>query len=154
MMAMKLGEKLMFGFAVLVAIAAVAKGIRHVSESDPRKPRDYYEWNEASLEGHTLYRRMGCNSCHRALGVGEIGVAPVLDGSGTKRSLAWLQRYFEDPADLVPGTAHDGSWGPDFGQLSAQERELLAAFLFALKANPGSPNYPRPPLPAMTEINE
>ena len=151
---MKLGEKMMFGFAVLVAIAAVAKGVRHISTSDPKKPRDYYEWNEASLKGHTLYRKMGCNSCHRALGVGEIGVAPVLDGSGTKRTLKWLQHYLEDPADLVPGTAHDGSLGPDFRELSAQQRELLAAFLFALKANPGSPNYPRPPLQAVTQSKD
>lgn len=151
---MKLGEKLMFGFAVLVAIAAVSKGIRHFNETDPRKPRNYYEWTEASLEGHTLYRKMGCNSCHRAMGVGEIGLAPVLDGSGTKHSLEWLQRYFEDPAELVPGTAHDGSLGPDFRQLNARERELLAAFLFALKANPGSPSYPRPPLQALKQSTD
>ena len=87
----------------------------------------------------------------RALGVGEIGVAPVLDGSGTKHTLEWLRDYFEDPTALVPGTAHDGSLGPDFRQLSAQQRDLLAAFLFALKANPGSPSYPRPPIQAATE---
>ena len=29
----------------------------------------------------------------------------------------------------------------------------IAAFLFALKANPGSPNYPRPPLRAAVEDN-
>lgn len=141
----------MFGFAILVAIAAVSKGIRHHTASDPRKPKNYYEWNETSLKGHTLYRQMGCNSCHRALGVGEIGVAPVLDGSGTKHTLEWLRDYFEDPTALVPGTAHDGSLGPDFRQLSAQQRDLLAAFLFALKANPGSPSYPRPPIQAATE---
>jgi len=43
------------------------------------------------------------------------------------------------------GFAHDGRLAPDFRRLSAEERRLLAAFLFGLKASPGSPNYPVPP---------
>ena len=148
---MKFGEKLMFGFAVVIVAAAVFKGVKQVTTSDPKKPRDYYEWTDASLKGHALYRQLGCNSCHRALGVGEIGVAPVLDGEGTKRTFEWLQNYFKDPETLVPGTAHNGSLGPDFRTLAETDRALLAAFLFALKANPGSPNYPRPPLQALSE---
>ena len=142
---MKLGEKLMFGFAVLVAVAAVAKGVRQFTATVPAKPRDYYTWTEDGLQGHTVYRHMGCNSCHRALGVGEIGVAPVLDGEGTRRTAQWLATYFRDPASLVPGTAHDGSLGPDLRVLSDGERDLLVAFLTGLKSNPGSPNHPRPP---------
>ena len=148
---MKVGEKLMFGFAVLVAVAAVGKGYRQFSATEPSEPRDYYEWTEAGLEGHALYRRMGCNSCHRALGVGEIGVAPVLDGEGTRRTPQWLARYFQDPGALVPGTAHDGRLGPDLRLLEADERGLLVAFLSGLKANPGSPNHPRPPPGAMVK---
>jgi hypothetical protein len=45
----------------------------------------------------------------------------------------------------VPGSAHDGRLGPDFRQLTPEQRGLLAAFLFGLKSNPGSPNYPTPP---------
>jgi cbb3-type cytochrome oxidase cytochrome c subunit len=139
---LKLGEKLMFGFAALVAVAAVGKGVMTTRGSPP--PREYYEWTEAGLQGHALYRSLGCNSCHRTLGVGEIGVAPSLDGSGTRRTLEWLERYFEDPGAAVPGSAHDGRLGPDFRELDPGERRLLAAFLFGLKSNPGSPNYPRP----------
>ena len=142
---MKLGEKLMFGFAVLVAVAALAKGARHFTATAPAKPRDFYTWTEDGLQGHAVYRHMGCNSCHRALGVGEIGVAPVLDGEGTRRTGEWLAAYFRDPASLVPGTAHDGSFGPDLRMLSDGERVLLVAFLTGLKSNPGSPNHPRPP---------
>jgi cbb3-type cytochrome oxidase cytochrome c subunit len=142
---LKLGEKLMFGFAVLVAIAAVGKGVMQMRATEPGKPRDYYEWNDAGLQGHALYRRMGCNNCHRAMGVGEIGVAPVLDGEGTRRTRAWLDQYLTDPVSLVPGSAHDGRLGPDFRQLAPEQRRLLAEFLFGLKANPGSPNYPTPP---------
>ena len=50
-MALKLGEKLIFGFAVVVAAAAVAKGVKHMRGLDPAKPRNYYEWSEAGLDG-------------------------------------------------------------------------------------------------------
>ncbi len=135
----------MFGFAALLTVAGVSKGIKQFNNPQAREPRDYYEWTDASLEGHGLYRKMGCNSCHRAFNVGEIGVAPVLDGEGTKRELEWLEQYFKDPNSLVAGTAHDGSLGPDFRTLTENERTLLTEFLFALKSNPGSRNYPRPP---------
>lgn len=135
----------MFGFAAVVAVAAVGKGVMQMRATEPSKPRDYYEWSDAGREGRALYGKMGCNNCHRALGVGEIGVAPVLDGEGTRRTLAWLEDYLRDPTAVVPGTAHDGRLGPDFRKLSANDRRLLAEFLFGLKANPGSPNYPTPP---------
>jgi len=148
---MKRGEKVMFGLAMVIAVAAVGKGLRHISATEPSKPRDYYVWTEEGLQGHTVYRSMGCNSCHRALGVGEIGVAPVLDGEGTRRTPEWLARYFSDPAALLPGTAHDGRLGPDLRTVSARERDLLVAFLSGLKANPGSPNHPRPPPEALVQ---
>lgn len=141
-MALKLGEKVMFGIAALIVAAAVGRGLSTIR--NPPAPREYYEWTEEGLRGHKLYLSMGCNSCHRALGVGEVGIAPSLDGSGTRRTRAWLERYFENPAAQVPGTAHDGRLATDFRQLVPEERRLLAAFLFGLKSNPGSPNYPRP----------
>jgi len=142
---MKLGEKLMFGFAGVLSVAGVARGIQVIQSDEPARVRDYYEWTETALKGHELYRRSGCNSCHRALNTGEIGVAPVLDGTGTRRSVEWIGDYLTDPLSLVPGSAHDGSLGPDFRTLDAAERELLSAFLFALKSAPGSRNYPVPP---------
>lgn len=139
---LKLGEKVMFGLSALIVVAAVGKGV--MTARNPTAPREYYEWTQEGLQGHEVYRRLGCNNCHRTLGVGEIGVAPSLDGSGTRRTLEWLQRYFEDPTALVPGSAHDGRLGPDLRRLEPEERRLLAQFLFGLKSNPGSPNYPKP----------
>lgn len=141
----KLGEKVLFGFAALLAVAALGRGLKQMQAHEPAKPRDYYEWTQAGLDGHALYRSMGCNNCHRAMAVGEIGVAPVLDGEGTRRTPEWLERYLKDPGALIPATAHDGSLGPDFRELAANERAVLGAFLYGLKANPGSPNYPVPP---------
>jgi cbb3-type cytochrome oxidase cytochrome c subunit len=145
---LKRGEQVMFGLAVLVAVAAVGKAVVQSRAAVPPQPRDYYEWSETGLQGHALYRESGCNNCHRAMGVGEIGVAPVLDGEGTRRTREWLQRYLENPLSLVPGSAHDGHLGPDFRLLNNAQRELLGEFLFGLKAGPASPNYPKPPTAA------
>jgi cbb3-type cytochrome oxidase cytochrome c subunit len=142
---LKRGEKIMFAVAGLVAVAAVGKGVMQARATGPAQVRDYYEWTEAGLKGQALYGKLGCNNCHRTMGVGEMGVAPVLDGEGTRRTRDWLQRYFENPLSVVPGSAHDGHLGPDFRLLADQDRQWLAAFLFGLKAGPASPNYPRPP---------
>jgi cbb3-type cytochrome oxidase cytochrome c subunit len=142
---LKLGEKIVFGFALFVVVAAVGKGVMQSRAANPTPVRDYYEFTEAGLQGKTLYGQLGCNSCHRAMGVGEIGVAPVLDGAGTRRTRVWLQQYFENPLALVPGSAHDGHLGPDLRALNPEDRHLIVEFLFGLKAGAASPNYPKPP---------
>ena len=144
-MKLKLGEKVVFGLAVLVAVAAVGKTVMQARVAGPAPVRDFYEWTEAGHKGKALYGQFGCNNCHRAMGVGEIGVAPVLDGEGTRRTREWLERYFQNPTAVVAGSAHDGHLGPDFRDLAAEERHLLKEFLFGLKAGPASPNYPTPP---------
>ena len=149
---MKLGEKLMFGFAVLIAVAAVAKGVRQFTATDPAQTARLLR-----VDGGWACRDTPCTGAWAAtvaigaLGVGEIGVAPVLDGEGTRRTKEWLAAYFRDPASLVPGTAHDGSLGPDLRLLEARERDLVVAFLAGLRANPGSPNHPRPPPEAIVQ---
>lgn len=145
-MSFKRGEQLMFGLAAVVALAAAGKAVVQSRAAAAAQPqRDYYEWSEAGLKGRALYREAGCHNCHRALGAGEVGVAPVLDGVGTRRTRDWLERYLENPASLVPGSAHDGHLGPDLRALDGAQRHLLAEFLWGLKAGPASPNYPKPP---------
>lgn len=135
----------MLALVVLIVIAAFGKAFMQSRSGQPTLVRDYYEWTDAGLKGQALYGKSGCNNCHRTMGVGEMGVAPVLDGEGTRRTRDWLQRYFENPLSVVPGSAHDGSLGPDFRELTVQDRQHLMEFLFGLKAGPGSPNFPTPP---------
>ncbi len=132
----------MFAFAGIVVVLAAMRGVQFLTEDEPSVPKHYYEWDETGLQGQMIYREKGCNSCHRALGTGEIGYSPVLDGIGTRRSKEWLFQYLTDPGALVIGTAHYGNLGPDFRQLNDGERERLTAFLSGLRANPNSPNYP------------
>ena len=150
-MKLKRGEQVMFGLAAGVVLAALGKGVMmqsHAANNNAAPLRDYYEWTPAGLQGHALYLESGCNNCHRAMAVGEVGVAPVLDGIGTRRTREWLARYFENPPALVPGSAHDGRLGPDFRALPDAQRHLLTEFLFGLKAGSASPNHPTPPAAA------
>jgi len=135
-----------FGITIALAVMAVLQvGLRSSGAGGSRQARDYTEWTDDAQAGYVLYKSKGCNSCHRVLRMGENGVAPVLDGEGTRRSPGWLKDYFADPGQVVPGSAHDGRFGPDFRILDETERKLLAEFMASLKANPGSSNYPVPP---------
>jgi cbb3-type cytochrome oxidase cytochrome c subunit len=129
----KVGEKVVFGFALLVACSAIAMMIRHGQSHAPVKPRDYYDWTQAGLDGHLLYRSMGCNNCHRAMGVGEVGLAPVLDGSGTRHTLDWLQRYFQDPSALVEGRRMMANWALIFAPSQQTSVQVWLRFYLALK---------------------
>lgn len=143
---MKKGERVFFIVAVVLVILAVASTLWRTLGSDaPRQVKDYYEWNDAAVQGYEIYKQMGCKNCHKALRMGESGVAPVLDGEGTRRSVDWLLDYFHDPASRVTGSAHAGGMAPDFRSLEEKHRELLTEFMRALKSSPGSSNYPLPP---------
>lgn len=143
---MKPGEKIMFGLTIALTLAAIVEvGMRYSGGQQPAAPRDYAEWTPQAVQGYELYKRKGCNSCHRVMRVGEIGVAPVLDGEGTRRGREWLTAYFHRPAEVVAGSAHDGHLGPDFRALNDDEQRLLVEFMTSLRSNPGSSNYPLPP---------
>jgi len=143
----KKGERIFFWVSGVIAILAVISVAgRNTGDSKPHKARDYYEWNDAAGEGYKQYKENGCNSCHRVLRMGEAGVAPVLDGEGTRRSEQWLIAYMQNPESMVPGSAHGvDKMGPDFGQFDEQQQQYFVKFLVSLKSNPGSSNYPVPP---------
>jgi len=141
----KKGEKVFFVVSVILSVLAVTSVIERNMRKDGPSIKDHYEWSDDGKKGYVLYKKSGCNSCHRALRTGEIGVAPVLDGEGTRRTEQWLQAYFKNPEDVVPGSAHTGKLGPDFRMLSDESKKLFVAFLKGLKSSPGSSTYPRPP---------
>ena len=140
------GEKMIFLASGLIMLMALAlwvlgkTGVISILETT-----EIYEFTPESLAGYEIYKRSGCNSCHVALKMGEWGVAPVLDGEGTRRTREWLERYLASPKDVIPGSRHNGDFATDFSEFTPEERELLVAFLMSLKALPGSPNYPEPP---------
>jgi len=143
---LKKGERIFFIIAAIISILAVVSTLsRTLGRDEPRPAKDYNEWSHAAIEGYEVYKKKGCKNCHKVLRMGESGVAPVLDGAGTRRSADWIGDYFNDPLSRVKGSAHAGGMAPDFRLLETKHRELLIEFIKSLKSNPGSSNYPVPP---------
>lgn len=67
-----------------------------------------------------------CVACHTLQGQGG-NVGPVLDGVGTRRDLAYLQKWLANPQDVKPGAKM-----PKL-PLSEQDIQELAAFLSQMK---------------------
>jgi len=144
---LKTGERvLMFTFAVLLVFAFFFWLAAITGTSDLFRVRDVYEGSPKADKGMKIVKAFGCRNCHTVLKVGEWGLAPVLDGEGTRRTYSWIRAYLEDPNRQMQGkTLHDGKYAMDFSEFSAEEKELVATFLFAQKSMPGSANYMVPP---------
>ena len=130
---------------------AVARG-----HSAPQ-PRDFYEWSEAGLKGHALYRQSGCNNCHRAMGVGEIG-------HRARCSMAKARAAHASGCGVISRTRcrwcraarTTATSGPTFARSATTHRHLLAEFLFGLKAGAGITKLPhsRPPITAERSLTQ
>jgi len=144
---LKMGERVLF-FTVLVLLvfgfffwlAAIT------NTTDLLRVRDIYEGSPEADKGMHLVKRYGCRNCHTVLNIGEWGLAPVLDGEGTRHPYGWIRAYVEDPNRQMQGkTLHDGHYATDFSEIPASELDSITIFLFAQKSMPGSPNYMKPP---------
>ncbi|MBI5137892.1 MAG: c-type cytochrome [Nitrospirae bacterium] len=132
------GVLLVFGF--FFWLAAIT------GTSDVMRVRDVYESSPEADRGLQRVKAYGCRNCHTVLKVGEWGLAPVLDGEGTRRTYTWIRAYLEDPNRQMRGkTLHDGRYATNFAEVPEAEKNAIAAFLFAQKAMPGSANYGSPP---------
>ncbi len=78
-----------------------------------------------AVRGAQIYVSSACNSCHKLGGIGgEIG--PSLNGLAARRSKEWIEKHFESPQTLSPGTVM-----PPF-HFSPPERDALINYLLAL----------------------
>ncbi|MDH4228434.1 MAG: c-type cytochrome [Nitrospirota bacterium] len=144
---LKTGERvLLFTVGVLLVFGMVFWVLAITGVSDVMRVRDVYEESPEADVGFHLVKQYGCRNCHTVLKVGEWGLAPELDGEGTRHPYMWIRAYLEDPRRQMNGkTLHDGRYAMDFTELSATEKDRIATFLFAQKSMPGSANYPEPP---------
>jgi len=77
------------------------------------------------VKGAQVYVSNNCNTCHRIAGVGgEIG--PSLNGVATRRSKDWIEKHFESPQTVSPGTVM-----PPFHFLPP-ERDAIVGYLMAI----------------------
>lgn len=144
---LKQGERVILFMVAMLLVFGVAFWLLAITgTTDVLRVRDIYEGSPRADRGLAVMKRHGCRNCHTFLKVGEWGLAPGLDGEGTRREYMWIRAYLEDPARRMAGkTLHNGEHATDFSELTEQEKDDVATFLFALKAMPGSANFPTPP---------
>lgn len=95
----------------------------HEPQDNPAAPR--------LARGRELFEEKGCRGCHRAGGWGG-QAGPELDrqGHGPRRSPAWLERHFLDPAAVSPGSAM-----PRYG-FTQEEARALTFYVLGLREPP------------------
>lgn len=127
---LRAGEWIVLGGAA--SIAAFAALVGSLIYLKPPPVEFAYAETPASRRGESIYRTLGCGSCHKIFGNGAT-YGPSLDGVGSRRTAAWLQDYLVDPRPGV-GTKPYRVAMPSYGGLSTEERDALVAYLRALHA--------------------
>lgn len=86
------------------------------------------------LEGSRLFEQNGCRVCHQLKGKGGL-VGPALDGVGQRRSIDWMIRHFQAPAELSPGSSMPAV------QLNEDQINDLTLFLLGQTGDVLNPYY-------------
>lgn len=104
-------------FLILVfgLMAVSLKEIYSVPTTDP-----------SVVRGREVYSKLQCSGCHRIHGSGA-AVGPDLSYVGKDRDRDWLNRHFDNPQAVVPGSIM-----PRF-TLSPAERDDLTNYMLSLK---------------------
>jgi ubiquinol-cytochrome c reductase cytochrome b subunit len=77
------------------------------------------------VKGAQIYVSRNCNTCHKIADVGG-DIGPSLNGVAARRSRIWIEKHFESPQTLSPGTVM-----PPF-RFSPSERDAIVGYLLAL----------------------
>ena len=142
---MKTGEKVVFLLSGLMVLSAlVLYVLAQMKVVTFWTSNDIYLFSKKTDAGYQVFQKYSCRDCHVIYGEGDYD-GPDMDGEGTRRTPAWIHRYLDDPASLLPGTAHSGKFAPTFSRLTAREKDEIVDLLMSLRSLPGSPNYPKPP---------
>jgi cytochrome c2 len=78
-------------------------------------------------KGREVYEAQGCPACHVLQGTGS-PAGPELTRIGAKRDAAWLKRFMQDPAAVMPGSVM-----PSYKELPEEALDALAKYLASLK---------------------
>ncbi len=150
---LKQGEKILFiifgVFIVFAVIGYIALEVYRTNLDRPMyKTRVHYNFSEEGKLGSQLFRHSRCTSCHRALGNGT-NMGNDLDGTGSKRTLAWLLNFLKNPESTYSLRTLDHGLAPKeaayVAKLPEKDRHAIAVFLSELKVEQGSSMSPLPP---------
>jgi mono/diheme cytochrome c family protein len=89
-MSLRAGEWVVLGGSGVIAAFALLVGVLIYLKPPPVQYR--YLETPRTQAGEAVYRRQSCSSCHKVFENGA-KVGPVLDGVGTRRSVAWLGEF-------------------------------------------------------------
>jgi cbb3-type cytochrome oxidase cytochrome c subunit len=128
--ALRAGEWVVLAGSAVIAAFAVVVGVLIYLKPPPVEYR--YVDSVLARDGEAIYRREGCNACHRVFGNGAT-YGPSLDGVGSRRSAQWLRQYLEEPKPGVSGRPYRVSM-PSYRMLRSVELSALVAYLQALRA--------------------
>jgi len=92
---------------------------------NPRNAAALESAPEFAVEGALIYQKNQCGSCHMINGIG-MKVGPPLNGLKRRRTEDWVERHFQDPQALSPG-----SFMPAY-KFTPAEMQKIVAYLFVL----------------------
>jgi len=77
------------------------------------------------VQGAMVYQKSHCDACHQIDGFGK-KLGPALDGIGQHRDRAWLEKHFENPKAMSPGSIM-----PPY-KFSPQDMDAICKYLLQL----------------------
>lgn len=128
-MKLRPGEWVVVASSGVIAAFAVLVGVLIYLKPPPVQ----FTYMESALAqaGEAIYRREGCNSCHRVSGNGG-SYGPSLDGVGSRRTGEWLHRYLREPWPGVSAKPYRLQM-PSYAALKDEELNVLVTYLLALR---------------------
>ena len=69
----------------------------------PQNDQSLLSAPDAVVQGAVVYQTNHCSACHQINGAG-MKLGPALDGVGQRHDRAWLEKHFEDPKAMSPGS--------------------------------------------------
>ena len=125
----------MFGLGAASWLAAVGKGGDAVARGHRPRRATSTSGPRPALRGQARLSRIGLPQLPPRAGRRRDRRRALLDGEGTRRTLAWLDALLREPASRWCRAARTtAASGPTSACSRRDERRLLAAFLFGLKS--------------------
>lgn len=128
-MKLRPGEWAVLGGSVLIVVFAGVVGALIYLKPPPARYR--YLESPLAQAGEAIYRREGCNACHRVFGNGAT-YGPSLDGVGSRREAAWLAGYLRQPWPGVSAESYRVQM-PSYAELGEVKLRALVAYVGALR---------------------
>ncbi|MDQ6993570.1 MAG: c-type cytochrome [Mariprofundus sp.] len=152
---LKPGEKILFTVAgVFVVFAVIAFIIMQFVIAKSDKPifeqKTHANFSDEGQRGSALFRVTGCTTCHRALRNGtNMGQTADLDGIGSRRTMAWMYAFLQEPEKNYGAETIDHRAGEraaaHVALMPKEDLHAIAVFLSELISDQGSSSAPMPP---------